>query len=293
MKVLIVGARGQVGQCLSRALKSRSEVEVYEYDKDSLDISDFRLVDEAVSSILPDVIFNAAAYTAVDKAESEKELCFSINANGPKNLAISAERNNSLLLHISTDYVFDGDKASPYLESDTPVPKTIYGKSKLAGEEAVKTYCKKYVILRTAWVFSEFGHNFVKTMLKLTEKHNNLSIVGDQLGGPTYAGDIAEALIAIMSKSNEFDTKMSGVYHYSGEPHVSWYDFANEIFHCANQEGVLSIIPETSKITTLQYPTPAKRPLNSRLDCGKIYRDFSIKPSNWRLSLNNIKEYIE
>ena len=291
MRVMIVGAKGQVGQCLSRALKNRKEVEVFEYDKELLDISDFRLVDETVREVSPNVIFNTAAYTAVDKAEREADLCYKINADGPKNLAIASERYNSLLLHISTDYVFDGDKVTPYLESDTPNPQSIYGKSKLAGEEAVRAYCKKYIILRTAWVFSEYGRNFVKTMLELTTIRNDLNIVGDQYGGPTYAGDIADALIKLMSKSDEFNEEMSGIYHFSGEPHVSWYDFANEIFARAYQEQLITALPHVSNITTAQYPTPAKRPLNSMLDCGRIFKDFSIKVSDWRSALTNLKDY--
>ncbi|MDW1575878.1 dTDP-4-dehydrorhamnose reductase [Vibrio sp. Vb2880] len=288
---MIVGAKGQVGQCLSRALKNRKEVEVFEYDKELLDISDFRLVDETVREVSPNVIFNTAAYTAVDKAEREADLCYKINADGPKNLAIASERYNSLLLHISTDYVFDGDKVTPYLESDTPNPQSIYGKSKLAGEEAVRAYCKKYIILRTAWVFSEYGRNFVRTMLELTTIRNDLNIVGDQYGGPTYAGDIADALIKLMSKSDEFNEEMSGIYHFSGEPHVSWYDFANEIFARAYQEQLITALPHVSNITTAQYPTPAKRPLNSMLDCGRIFKDFSIKVSDWRSALTNLKDY--
>ncbi len=291
MRVMIVGAKGQVGQCLSRALKNRKEVEVFEYDKELLDISDFRLVDETVREVSPNVIFNTAAYTAVDKAEREADLCYKINADGPKNLAIASERYNSLLLHISTDYVFDGDKVTPYLESDTPNPQSIYGKSKLAGEEAVRAYCKKYIILRTAWVFSEYGRNFVRTMLELTTIRNDLNIVGDQYGGPTYAGDIADALIKLMSKSDEFNEEMSGIYHFSGEPHVSWYDFANEIFARAYQEQLITALPHVSNITTAQYPTPAKRPLNSMLDCGRIFKDFSIKVSDWRSALTNLKDY--
>ncbi|HCZ9269152.1 TPA: dTDP-4-dehydrorhamnose reductase [Vibrio diabolicus] len=291
MRVMIVGAKGQVGQCLSRALQNRKEVEVFEYDKELLDISDFRLVDETVREVSPNVIFNTAAYTAVDKAESEADLCYKINADGPKNLAIASERYNSLLLHISTDYVFDGDKVTPYLESDTPNPQSIYGKSKLAGEEAVRAYCKRYIILRTAWVFSEYGRNFVKTMLELTTIRNDLNIVGDQYGGPTYAGDIADALIKLMSKSDDFNEEMSGIYHFSGEPHVSWYDFANEIFARAYQEQLITALPHVSNITTAQYPTPAKRPLNSMLDCGRIFKDFSIKVSDWRSALTNLKDY--
>ncbi|HHX8280953.1 TPA: dTDP-4-dehydrorhamnose reductase [Vibrio diabolicus] len=291
MRVMIVGAKGQVGQCLSRALQNRKEVEVFEYDKELLDISDFRLVDETVREVSPNVIFNTAAYTAVDKAESEADLCYKINADGPKNLAIASERYNSLLLHISTDYVFDGDKVTPYLESDTPNPQSIYGKSKLAGEEAVREYCKRYIILRTAWVFSEYGRNFVKTMLELTTIRNDLNIVGDQYGGPTYAGDIADALIKLMSKSDDFNEEMSGIYHFSGEPHVSWYDFANEIFARAYQEQLITALPHVSNITTAQYPTPAKRPLNSMLDCGRIFKDFSIKVSDWRSALTNLKDY--
>ncbi|WP_227986325.1 dTDP-4-dehydrorhamnose reductase [Salinivibrio sp. VYel1] len=241
------------------------------------------------AELKPNVIINAAAHTAVDKAETDIDMCYAINRDGPLYLAESSEKIDALLLHISTDYVFDGDKAEPYVETDTPNPKGVYGKSKLAGEEAVAKYCSRYAILRTAWVFGEHGNNFVKTMLRLCKERSELGVIGDQFGGPTYAGDIANALIIIMDK---FESKeQCGVYHFSGDPHVSWFQFAKSIFEAAVEHGVLTVPPVVEEITAGQYPLPAPRPANSRLECSKIKSVFDIESSDWKSELNNIKAY--
>jgi dTDP-4-dehydrorhamnose reductase len=193
------------------------------------------------------------------------------------------------MLHISTDYVFDGEKAEPYLETDTPNPKGVYGQSKLAGEEAVVANCSRYAILRTAWVFGEHGNNFVKTMLRLGQDRPELGIIGDQFGGPTYAGDIANALVAMMDGFT--GSEQSGVYHFSGAPHVSWYQFAKAIFASADKHGALPQIPAINEITADQYPLPAPRPANSRLNCDKIQQEFAVVPSDWQSALDNINQY--
>lgn len=288
-KVLITGSHGQVGYCLTNILAERDDVDLIAYDRDVLDITNESQVASVLTELAPDVIINCAAHTAVDKAETDVEMSYAINRDGPRHLAQAAESLDAVMLHISTDYVFDGDKAEPYLETDTPNPKGIYGQSKLAGEEAVAAHCSRHAILRTAWVFGEHGNNFVKTMLRLGRDRPELGIIGDQFGGPTYAGDIALALISIMDK---FEGKeQSGVYHFSGEPHVSWYQFAIAIFEAAAGHGVLMIPPVVNEITTDQYPLPAPRPANSRLDCSKIKAVFGIEPSNWTSALNNIKAY--
>ncbi|MCF4175277.1 dTDP-4-dehydrorhamnose reductase [Vibrio sp. McD22-P3] len=291
MKVLITGCQGQVGYCLVERLSKRSDIEVVAHDRDVLDITDLEQVNALIADIAPEVIINAAAHTAVDKAESDIDLSYAINRDGPKYLAMAAESINALLLHISTDYVFDGIKSEPYLEDDQTDPQGIYGKSKLAGEQAVQEHCSKYAILRTAWVFGEHGNNFVKTMLRLGADRPELGIIGDQFGGPTYAGDIADALIEMMDKFETRENDPSGIYHFSGSPHVSWFEFASEIFSEAKKHGVLENVPAVNEITADQYPLPAPRPANSRLDCSKVKSVFGITPSDWKHALNNIAEY--
>lgn len=289
MKVLITGSHGQVGYCLVNLLSKRSDIELVAYDRDNLDITDEHHVQTVLADVKPNVIINAAAHTAVDQAETDVELSYAINRDGPLYLAKAATQHNALLLHISTDYVFDGDNDVPYVETDTPNPKGVYGQSKLAGEEAVAANCTNYAILRTAWVFGEHGNNFVKTMLRLGKDRPELGIIGDQFGGPTYAGDIAKALVTMMDSFT--GAQQSGIYHFSGEPHVSWYQFAKAIFDAAGKHNALESLPVVNEITADQYPLPAPRPANSRLNCEKINETFNIKPSDWQAALENIKGY--
>ncbi|NGZ15529.1 dTDP-4-dehydrorhamnose reductase [Vibrio aestuarianus] len=289
MKVLITGCNGQVGHCLVKQLQGKAEV--LTVDKEQLDITDQAAVVSVVSDFVPDYIINAAAHTAVDKAEEEVDLSFAINRDGPMYLAKAAESCGAVMLHISTDYVFDGTGEVPYQESDTVGPQGVYGQSKLAGEQAVAKACAEHLILRTAWVFGEHGNNFVKTMLRLGQDRDALSIVGDQIGGPTYAGDIASALITMIEYIEKEGAPQWGVYHFSGMPYASWYEFAEQIFAAAKNKSVLAQTPNLSSIPTSAYPTPAKRPANSRLDCEKIDQQFGIKPSDWQVSLGNIQAY--
>lgn len=289
MKVLITGSQGQVGQCLVNQLSERKDVEVVAYDRDQLDITNEQQVQTTLTELKPDVIINAAAHTAVDKAETDIEMSYAINRDGPLYLAKGTQSLDTLLLHISTDYVFDGERLEPYVETDTPNPKGVYGQSKLAGEEAVGEHCSRYAILRTAWVFGEHGNNFVKTMLRLGKERPELGVIGDQFGGPTYAGDIANALVMMMDQYSGKD--QSGVYHFSGQPHVSWYQFSKAIFEAAEKNGVLDKQPQLNEITADQYPLPAPRPTNSSLNCSKILSVFDIKPSDWLSALENIKAY--
>lgn len=292
MKILVTGCNGQVGCSLTRLLAQRDDVVVIAADRDTLDITDNTAVEAFVLANVPDIIINAAAYTAVDKAEDEVELAFAINSDGPKFLALAAQQIGAALLHISTDYVFAGDKQGLYQERDSPAPQSVYGKSKLAGERAVMQLCDKHIIMRTAWVFSEHGNNFVKTMLRLADMRDSLSIVGDQFGGPTYAGDIASALIIIADAIATQEQVEYGVYHYSGLPHVSWYEFADAIFDIAVNESAISNKPNLTSIPTQEYPTPAKRPANSMLDTAKITQHFGIEASDWKQALNtNIHAY--
>lgn len=294
LRVLVTGSKGQVGHCLTQQLTVMKDVTLLSVDRDALDITDRAAVFGVVKEFQPTIIINAAAYTAVDKAESEPKLSFAINADGPKYLAEAANEVNAAILHISTDYVFEGTKLGEYLETDPTDPQGIYGESKLLGEKAVAEACSKHIILRTAWVFGESGNNFVKTMLRLAKDRDELSIVGDQFGGPTYAGDIAKVLIAISDRIVSGSAAVDyGVYHYSGVPHVSWYEFANNIFDCAVDNGVLSSKPKLTRITTEQYPTPAKRPLNSRMSTEKITDSFAVEASDWSSALVRIKEYLD
>ncbi|QCI72102.1 MULTISPECIES: dTDP-4-dehydrorhamnose reductase [Vibrio] len=293
MRVLITGCYGQVGSCLTKQLANNENTAVLALDREHLDITNQDALNAAVAEFEPSIIINAAAHTAVDKAEDEVDLSYAINRDGPKHLAQAAQSVGAAILHISTDYVFEGNKVGEYAETDATNPQGVYGESKLAGEIAVAEACDKHIILRTAWVFGENGNNFVKTMLRLGVNRDALSIVGDQFGGPTYAGDIANTLIQIAKRIDQGDAVEYGVYHYSGLPHVSWFDFADAIFDVAVEQGVLAKKPRLTSITTDQYPTPAKRPSNSRLSTEKITLGFSVKASDWKAALNNIQVYTE
>ncbi len=289
MKILITGKNGQVGSCLVDQLTTMSDVTFLALDREQLDITDATQVNKIVAEFNPNIIINAAAYTAVDKAEQESELAYGINRDGPHNLAVAANEINAYIIHISTDYVFSGDSLDCYTESDNTDPQGVYGRSKLAGEQAVTEACSRHIIVRTAWVFGEHGNNFVKTMLRLAKTRDSLGVVADQFGGPTYAGDIAKAILAI-SKQIVDGNQAYGVYHYSGFPHVSWYDFAGKIFDIAFEQGVLKQLIQVNQITTQDYPTPAKRPVNSRLNCDNINKTFGIQQSDWRTALIHINK---
>ncbi|EER47357.1 dTDP-4-dehydrorhamnose reductase [Actinobacillus minor NM305] len=288
-KFLITGAKGQVGHCLTEQLTGKAEI--LAVDRDELDITDQSAVKKIVKTFKPDVIINAAAHTAVDRAESEVELSEAINVKGPQYLAEAANEIGAMILHISTDYVFEGTGSGEYKEDDQTNPQGVYGRTKLAGEIAVQQANSRSIILRTAWVFGEHGHNFVKTMLRLAKDRDSLGIVGDQFGGPTYAGDIAKTLIEIANQILAGKEDAFGVYHFTGKPYVSWYEFAKAIFAEAELQNILEKSPLVNSIATSDYPTPAKRPANSRLDLTKIKQVFNIEPSNWQKALKNIKAY--
>lgn len=291
MKVLVTGKNGQVGNSLVNLLEAQTEITFLALDRIELDITDAKKVDQIFSAFQPDVVINAAAYTAVDKAEQESELAYAINLEGAKNLAMAAHQVNAVIIHISTDYVFAGDKIGPYLESDTTAPQGVYGHSKLDGELAVAKACPRHIILRTAWVFGEHGNNFVKTMLRLAKTRQTLNVVADQFGGPTYAGDIAKTIMS-MALDITRGNKAFGTYHYSGFPYVNWHAFADSIFKLAMEQGELNHQMQVTAISTEEYPTPAKRPANSTLDCNKINNKFNIEPSDWFSALlNNIQDY--
>lgn len=290
-RILITGGSGQVGHCLKAQLQGCAELSVP--DSSALNIADRRSVWQAVETFRPDYIINAAAYTAVDKAESDAERAFAVNRDGACHLAEAAEAAGTAMLHISTDYVFDGAGGAPYDEAAQTAPQNIYGASKLAGEQAVLAACRRAVVMRTSWVFGAHGQNFVKTMLRLGRERDSLGIVADQYGAPTAAADIAAALITIVRRHTpEQLAERAGIYHYCGSPYASWFEFAETIFAEAAAQGVLVKIPAVKPIATADYPTPAKRPADSRLDCGKIRAVFGIGPCDWHSALSDLRPYL-
>ncbi|KFX21077.1 dTDP-4-dehydrorhamnose reductase [Pectobacterium betavasculorum] len=280
MKILLTGANGQLGRCFQDRLPAGWQV--WATDTAELDITDYEKVLAAVTEFQPDAIVNAAAYTAVDKAESEPELAALVNKTGPENLARAAKEVGARLVHVSTDYVFDGNATVPYIETDKTNPLGVYGKTKLDGEIAVSSVLPEAIIIRTAWVFSEYGNNFVKTMLRLAKERDELGIVADQRGCPTYAGDIAQAIIDLLKQNAD-----GGVYHYCGDSEVAWSDFAEAIFRIGVEQNGLEKCPKVNKINTDQYPTPAKRPAYSSLDGHKI-KLLNIELSKWEQALYDI-----
>lgn len=283
-KVLLTGARGQLGRCLQDIFPKQWDI--LAVDMADLDITEAAAINACVSGFKPDAIINAAAYTAVDKAQSESDLCYAVNVTGVRNLSCAAKKHNAKFIHISTDYVFDGNSAIPYAEDIQTDPQCVYGKTKLEGEIACMDANPASIIIRTAWVFSEYGHNFVKTMLNLGKTRDDISIVSDQIGCPTYAGDIAAAIIKLL-QVQESENPPQGIYHFCGDQIVSWYEFAQAIFELARLTGDYPHTPHCHKIATLQYPTPAKRPAYSGLDCTKISK-YKIEPSNWHRALTLI-----
>lgn len=280
MTILVFGKSGQVAQELQR------QADVTAIGRDKCDLSDPAAL--ATLTIGDDItgVINAAAYTAVDKAETEEDVAFALNAAAPARIAQLCAERGIPLVHISTDYVFDGDGDAPF-PTDAPLrPLGAYGRTKLAGEEAVQSAGGTYAILRTSWVFSSFGNNFVKTMLRIGADRDRLTIVADQIGGPTPADMIAEACLNIAEHLTT-DPSKSGVYHFSGSPNTSWADFAREIFR---QAGVGC---EVEDILTSAYPTPARRPANSRLDCSATETAFGIRQPDWRMGITRTLEELK
>jgi dTDP-4-dehydrorhamnose reductase len=284
MKILLTGAAGQVGQELQQTLVPLGEV--VSVGRDRLDFSQFDAVRQLLDDVQPDLIVNAAAYTAVDKAESEPELAHQVNAKTPGILATAAQHMGAGIIHISTDYVFDGDQSSPYRELDPTRPLGVYGESKLGGEEAVRAGCDRHMILRTAWVYGTQGKgNFVKTMLKLGAGREELRVVADQIGAPTWSRDLAEAIAQLAA---QLSPETAGTYHYTNSGVTSWYDFAIAIFEEATALGFPLKIQRVIPITTADYPTPARRPAFSVLSLQKITPLLGTHPPHWRQSLRQM-----
>lgn len=284
MVVLVTGANGQLGQSIQFIANQYPNIQFIYTDYQELDITNFESCLTVFAKYKPQFCINTAAYTAVDKAESESDKAHLINAVGPENLAKVCKEYNTILLHISTDFIFDGTSTSlsmtnGYKETDIPNPQSVYGQTKLDGELAIQKNWEKHFIVRTSWVYSQFANNFMKTMLRLASERDNLSVVNDQIGTPTNAVDLAEVLIVIIVSSFKFQVSSFGIYNFSNEGQCSWYDFANEIFH---QKGIKI---DLKPIPTSAYPTPAKRPAYSVLDKTKIKSTFDIKINDWQTSL--------
>ena len=278
MKILVFGSTGQV------ATEVQRQAEVTALDRSAADLSDPAACAAAIVAHAPDVVINAAAYTAVDRAEEEPELAQTINADAPGAMAQACADLAIPFLHVSTDYVFDGSGTAPWQVGDPIAPLGVYGRTKAAGEDAVRAAGGVHAILRTSWVFSAHGTNFVKTMLRLSETRDALSVVDDQIGGPTPAGGIAAALLTMARAL--VDGHQGGTYHYAGSPATSWACFARETFAVAGKSVTVTGIP------TRDYPTPATRPLNSRLDCTSLEADFGITPPDWKSDLAQITSEI-
>ena len=274
--ILVTGANGQLGSEL-RKIGFTALDDVFFTDVAELDITSYEAVAKFVEEHEIDTIVNCAAYTAVDKAEDEPEAAAGINTEAVANLAKVANKQDCLLIHVSTDYVFNGMGEKPYTEKDRPEPVSVYGKTKLAGEEAIKKSGCLYIIIRTAWLYSAFGNNFVKTILRLAGERSEISVVSDQVGSPTYAEDLARAIVTIME--NDDRGMCEGVYHFSDEGVCSWYDFASEIVR-------ISGLPcRVKPVTTAEYPTRTQRPAYSVLDKSKIRNTFKVSVPDWKESL--------
>jgi dTDP-4-dehydrorhamnose reductase len=284
MKLLITGSNGQLGWELCRQGKERG-FSIVPLDIPEFDIADQAAVRMALSTTGSDLVINAAAYTAVDKAESDQAAAFSVNRDGPSYLAEACAEKGLPLIHISTDYVFDGLKQGPYLESDQTAPVGIYGKSKAEGEEGIRHNLKEHVIIRTAWLYGVHGNNFVKTMLNLGRQREEVRVVADQSGCPTFAADLAKAALDIASRINDGQRNSWGTYHFCGGGSTTWFGFASRIFEIAKGYESLKI-EKVTPIKTTEYPTPAARPANSVMDCSLLNQEFKISPPFWEDSLS-------
>ena len=283
MKMLITGAHGQLGREIIDVTQSKG-CPVQAPPEDDLDICDLDKIDNVITELKPELVINTAAYTQVDKAETEEELAFKVNKTGCTNLARMCTKHKIPLVHISTDYVFDGQKGTPYVETDPISPLGVYGRSKAEGESEIRSFLKEHIILRTSWLYGTHGHNFVKTMLNLATSKKEIRVVADQYGSPTNAADIARTILSIAEQLQSGNKNNWGTYHYCGQGIISWHIFAEKIIELARQHGKVRT-PRIEPVTTDEYPTPAKRPVYSALDCSRIYKKFNISPRPWQKSL--------
>lgn len=286
MRVLVAGRTGQLATALGDRLP-RDGHAVVALEAPALDLTDRASILRALEEAAPDIVVNAAAYTAVDKAEEQRDLAFAVNAIGPAMLAAASAARGLAFVHLSTDYVFDGEGGAPYGEEAEPRPTGVYGQSKLAGERAAMAANPRTAILRTAWVCGPHGANFVRTMLRLAGERDAVSVVADQHGAPTFAADLADAIATMLPRlaAAPAGDPAFGLFHLTGLPHTTWHGFAEAIFAGAAARG--HKVPRLAAITTAEYPTPARRPPDGRLDCGRILRVHGIAAADWRRSLSD------
>jgi dTDP-4-dehydrorhamnose reductase len=278
-RILLTGIGGQVGWELARSLQPLGEVVAL--DRAGFDLADPDRMRAVLRDLKPAWIVNPAAHTAVDKAESEVALATAINATAPGILAEEAKRLDALLVHYSTDYVFDGGKPTPYVETDPTCPTNIYGQTKLAGEEAIRASGCRHLILRTSWVYGMRGANFLRTMLRLAQERDELRVVADQIGAPTWSRMIAETTALMLGRHRD----QTGTYHFVAGGETSWHGFAEAIVARGHALGLMAKTPVVHRITSAEFPTPARRPANSRLDCGRLREDFGLSQPDWRTQL--------
>jgi dTDP-4-dehydrorhamnose reductase len=279
-KILVTGSNGQLGKELKKTAASFPQFDFIFLSKEDLPIHHFEMVRHYFNTYQPDYCINCAAYTAVDRAEQEKDRAFQINGEAAGVLAAVCKEHHTKLIHISTDYVFDGTATVPYKEDSPTNPQSVYGESKLEGEKQVIQFNPESIIIRTSWVYSEYGKNFVKTMLKLIKEKSEISVVDDQVGSPTYAADLADVILQIIIFNIQHSTlNIQGVYHFSNNGIISWYDFAVAIKELTNSNCKIN------PIVTSQYPTPAKRPAYSVLNNAKIQQSFGVNLKDWKFSL--------
>lgn len=286
--VLVLGSQGQVGSALLQLLKDQA----IGLTRQEVDLSSPGHLQEVISYYKPAAILNSAAYTQVDKAESEPELALLVNGKAPAELARYCQKQQIPLVHFSTDYVFNGSGKIPWKETDMTAPLSVYGDTKRRGEQAIEESGGRYLILRTSWVYDAWGKNFLKTMLRLGQEKEVLSIVNDQYGAPTYAPTLALKALEALAKALEAPQFPSGIYHLCHQGETTWYHFATEIFSLAKQKSLPIKVKEIKPIETKLYPTPAVRPLNSRLNCSKIAAELGIEMPDWQQSLKECMEHI-
>jgi dTDP-4-dehydrorhamnose reductase len=294
VKILLTGCDGQIGTEIRQAIATQAfgKHELVATNRQQLDITNQEQVHTKIATLQPDIVINSAAYTAVDNAESQANKAFSINRDGPENIARSCAQNSVKLIHISTDYVFDGATQCAYAESDPINPINVYGQSKAEGESAVREFCPQHIILRTSWAYSLRGNNFLTTMAKLILEEKPLRVVDDQIGAPTAAADIADTILQIGEQIVRREDPFFGTVHYTGHGSTSWYGFAKRIgdyiFETTDRTVKLTPIP------TKSYPTPATRPMNSTLNCDLIQQQFEIKTVNWQQRVDHTtKQFLE
>lgn len=296
-KILLTGVNGQVGHALKLKL---SQYEVIALSRDQLDLTKVHDIRRIVRDVKPNLIINPAAYTAVDKAESESELAYAINGTAPQILAEEASRLGAAIIHYSTDYVYDGNKGSDYLEDDEVNPVSTYGKSKLLGEDAIRSVGVPHLILRTSWVYGAYGKNFLKTILRLSSERESLRIVADQFGAPTSSDSIAEATVQLVKAWKTQKENQTGVYHFTNTGSTSWHGFSceivreyNRLLQVKNWPQLKAKVEDIVAITTADYPTPAARPKNSKLDNKKLKQAFQISLPSWQQGLKEVMQKIE